>query len=455
MKPIKIIRKNLRLSILAAFSIVLFLSFALIWGALSIALDQYIRSNAVYVLNEARAGNYHIMNPNIDRPPLMIVGSPQNFLRTNLGTFNVDSTYRPISPNDSDLSGHILAIMQQNGLTPGSFYNMRLRNQDSTYFVTSASSSEQDGAYTIFYVDVTDFQRFTSIINALLLYLALFIWFFAIIVTGFLSGSLAKPLRTLQDFAKRIGNGDFTPNPKSFTNSEFEALNESLNHTARQLAKYDNDQKVFFQNASHELRTPLMTINSYAEGIKYGIMEPEKASQTILDASKRLAGMVDDILYISRIDNLTLPPLERTDLRALIQERICLQRPLAEVKNVEIIFNETAELKEPIVINCAVSYMGRAIDNLISNAIRFAESLITIDCKLTNDKVIITVADNGPGFEEEFLPQVFERFFKGKNGLTGIGLSVVRTIAEQHKGTAQAANDENGAVLTIILPHNI
>ncbi|MCL1987649.1 MAG: ATP-binding protein [Firmicutes bacterium] len=450
MKPIKILRKNLRLSILAAFSIVLFLSFALIWGALSIALDQYIRSNAVSVLNEARAGNYSVMNPPIERPPIMVVGNPQNFLRTNLGTFNMDAAYQPISPSASELSQHISTIMQQSGLNPGAFYNMRLRNHENTYFVTSASSTELDGTYTIFYVDVTDFQRFTSIINALLFYLALFIWFIAIIVTGFLSGSLAKPLHTLQDFAKRIGNGDFTPNPKSFTNAEFEALNQSLNHTARQLAKYDNDQKVFFQNASHELRTPLMTINSYAEGIKYGIMEPEKASQTILDASKRLAGMVDDILYISRIDNLTLPPLERTDLRTLIQERISLQRPLAEVKNVEISFNDTA--KEPIFINCVVSYMGRAIDNLISNAIRFAESIIILECKLADEKVTITVSDDGPGFEEEVLPQVFERFFKGKNGLTGIGLSVVRTIAEQHKGTAQANNSENGAILTITIP---
>jgi signal transduction histidine kinase len=60
--------------------------------------------------------------------------------------------------------------------------------------------------------------------------------------------------------------------------------------------------------------------------------------------------------------------------------------------------------------------------------------------------------DDGPGFEPELLPHVFERFYKGKTGLTGIGLAIVKSIVEQHNGTAMAENREKGAVLTISIP---
>lgn len=450
----KALRRNLRISILTAFSALLFLSFALAGAAFNITINQYIRSGAIDMLDEARAGQYNILEllpP--ENPLLWFMGRQPNLFRANLGSFVIDNNYRPLNRLATDSAHDIAEMLRQNETIPSTVHNLRLRTQNHTYFITSATAFPGDlERYTIFYVNITDLQRFTRSVNLLLFYLACLIWLLAVVVTGFLAGSLARPLHILQNFAKRIGSGDFTPNAISFTSEEFEALNQSLNHTAKQLAKYDNDQKTFFQNVSHELRTPLMTIESYAEGIKYGIMDPVKSAQTILDATGRLSDMVGDILYISRIDNITVPTMEQTDLNILIQEHINLQRPLAESKDLTIIFEPTAE---PIIINCAVSYMGRAMDNLISNALRFAESIITVQCRRVGDRVLIQVTDDGPGFEPEILPHVFERFYKGKNGLTGIGLSVVRSIIEQHKGTATAENGDIGAKLTISLPGNL
>ena len=445
----KSLQRNLRVSILSAFSALLFLSFVLAGAAFNIAINQYIRSSAIDMLDQARAEQYNILELLPENPILWFMGRQPNLFRANLGSFVIDSSYRPLNPRATESAYDISDVLNQNGIAPSNVHNLRLRTQNNTYFITSASLPGELERHTIFYVNVTDLQRFTRSVNILLLYLACLIWLVAVVVTGFLAGSLAWPLHILRDFAKRIGSGDFTPNSISFTNEEFEALNQSLNHTAKQLAKYDNDQKTFFQNVSHELRTPLMTIESYAEGIKYGIMDPAKSSQTILDATGRLSDMVGDILYISRIDNITIPSMEQTDLNALIQERINLQRPLAESKGLIITFNPGAD---SIIINCAASYMGRALDNLISNALRFAKTVITVECDCAGNRVLIRVTDDGPGFEPEILPHVFERFYKGKNGLTGIGLSVVRSIVEQHKGTATAENGESGAKLTISIP---
>ena len=122
---------------------------------------------------------------------------------------------------------------------------------------------------------------------------------------------------------------------------------------------------------------------------------------------------------------------------------------MAERKGLTLDFKSDSE---PIIISCVISYIERAVDNLISNAIRYAKSAITLECYAIGAKATIRVLDDGPGFEPDMLPHVFERFFKGKNGLTGIGLSIVKSVVEQHKGNATAENGEKGAVLTISLP---
>ena len=194
-----------------------------------------------------------------------------------------------------------------------------------------------------------------------------------------------------------------------------------------------------------------MSIKSYAEGIKYGVMDPAMATETILECTNRLTEMVGDILYVSRIDNITPPMMEEVNFVAVIEERVSRQQSLAQQKELTIEFKPS---RETIMLSCVTSYIERAVDNLISNAIRYAESTITIECQSTDTHAVIRVLDDGPGFEPEKLSHVFERFYKGKNGLTGIGLSIVKSIVEQHKGSATAENGDKGAVLTISLPLN-
>ncbi|MCL1998554.1 MAG: HAMP domain-containing histidine kinase [Turicibacter sp.] len=447
------IKSNLRFSILAVFSALLFLSFLSVGLAFNVMVRQYINVSAGNILDEARITSYNIIiQQTFPGMPVLrfVMGNRQEYFRSNLRSILIDSNYNMVSPPASVSSEIVVAGLAERNLNLENLENTRLQVDDSTFFISASGINFGSiPAYSVFYIDVTDLQNFVSSINTLLIFLALLIWLIAVTAISFLSSTLTKPLRILQNCALRIGRGDFTQNSHSFLNEEFEALNKSLNHAAKQLATYDNDQKIFFQNASHELRTPMMTIKSYAEGIKYGIMDKDKAAQIILDASSRLSEMIDDILYISKIDNLTMDAKESCDLRILVQERIGLQQPLAELKELEIKFMHD---KTPVFVHCAVSYVNRAIDNLMANALRFAKKEITVECYSKANNAIIIVKDDGPGFEPDDLPRVFERFFMGKEGITGIGLAIVKSIADQHKGNVTAENDSPGAKLTVNIP---
>jgi signal transduction histidine kinase len=304
--------------------------------------------------------------------------------------------------------------------------------------------------YAVFYVDVTGLSAFAGMVNIMLLSLAGFIWLLASGAATILAGTITRPIRLLSKFSKQIGEGNFAPNNMVFNNEEFDSLNQHLNQMANQLAHYDNEQKTFFQNVSHELRTPLMSIKCYAEGIQYGVMEPAAASQTILSETDRLADMVDDILYISRIDNITPTQLaENTDMGKLAAECVSRHQAVSESRQIRLIL-ETDDGDK--TVRCAPKHITRALSNLISNALRYAESTVKVSCKLDGGGVCFTVSDDGPGIADSDKPHLFERFYKGKEGLNGIGLSMVKSITEQHQGSVSAANGAKGAVFTMKLP---
>jgi len=284
-----------------------------------------------------------------------------------------------------------------------------------------------------------------------ILFLVCIMFITTVIVTFFLSKTITRPIEKLSLFASKIGRGDFAPNDFSFKDEEFESLNVALNNTARQLVLYDSEQKAFFQNVSHELRTPLMSIQCQAEGISCGIMEPGKASETILLETQRLSDLVSDLLYISKIDNITtVYETARTDLLELIRSRVNRQQVVAEKKGVYFKLDFPAE---PVNYVCVGELITRAVDNLISNAIRYASSRITLSCVKDPYQITIRVTDDGRGIEAESMPRIFERFYKGKGGNHGIGLSIVKSVVEQHQGSVSAKNaSTGGAEFTMTLP---
>ena len=218
----------------------------------------------------------------------------------------------------------------------------------------------------------------------------------------------------------------------------------------RDIEKEAERQQTFFQNASHELKTPLMAIQGYAEGIQAGVMDTGSAAEGILAESDRMTGLVDELLDISKIDMGRQPlTLSETDIRELLYDSIRAVEPAAAASGITIApdFPE-----EPVMVKCDDTQMRRAVTNILTNGLRYAHSQLCLTCRADKRNVIIRIQDDGDGITAEDLPHIFDRFYMGKSGKSGIGLALTKEIIHLHKGTIRAYNGDSGAVFEISIP---
>ena len=218
----------------------------------------------------------------------------------------------------------------------------------------------------------------------------------------------------------------------------------------RDIEKEAERQQTFFQNASHELKTPLMAIQGYAEGIQAGVMDTGSAAEVILEESDRMTELVDELLDISKIDMGRQPlALSEMDVRELLYDSIRAVEPTAAAGGIAIVpdFPE-----EPVMVSCDDTRLRRAVTNILSNGVRYARSELRLTCRADKRHVTIRIQDDGNGIAEADLPHIFDRFYMGKNGKSGIGLALTKEIVHLHKGTIRAYNGETGAVFEISIP---
>ena len=218
----------------------------------------------------------------------------------------------------------------------------------------------------------------------------------------------------------------------------------------RDIEKEAERQQTFFQNASHELKTPLMAIQGYAEGIQAGVMDAGGAAEVILSESEHMTGLVDELLDISKIDMGRQPlTLSEMDARELLYDSIRAVEPTAAAGGIAIVpdFPE-----EPIMVKCDDTQMRRAVTNILTNGLRYARSELRLTCRADRRQVTIRIQDDGDGIAEEDLPHIFDRFYMGKSGKSGIGLALTKEIIYLHRGTIRAYNGDTGAVFEISIP---
>ena len=218
----------------------------------------------------------------------------------------------------------------------------------------------------------------------------------------------------------------------------------------RNVEKEAERQQTFFQNASHELKTPLMAIQGYAEGIQAGVMDTASAAEVILAESDRMTELVDELLDISKIDMGRQPlTLSEMDVRELLYDSIRAVEPAVSAGGIAIVpdFPE-----EPVMVSCDDTRLRRAVTNILSNGVRYARSELRLTCCADKRHVTIRIQDDGDGIAEADLPHIFERFYMGKSGKSGIGLALTREIIHLHKGTIRAYNGDGGAVFEITIP---
>lgn len=194
-----------------------------------------------------------------------------------------------------------------------------------------------------------------------------------------------------------------------------------------------------------------MSISGYAQGIEQGIFQPPKdAAHTILTDSLRLTEVVNSLLTLSRLEsgqqNTDLGPVQVLEV---IED--CLDRlnGLAVQQGISLVL---APFEQGIVAYGEEELLGKILENLLTNAIRYAKTTVTIAVKAEKRQVAISVSDDGDGIDEKDLPHLFERCYKGRGGNFGIGLAIAHSAAEKMEGQLTAANrQEGGAVFSLTL----
>lgn len=272
---------------------------------------------------------------------------------------------------------------------------------------------------------------------------------FAVLWTA--TRSITQPLHRLCREAERIGSGSFSEIEPAFSLKELEDLRLAMNRMSDQLMRSDQSQKNFFQNVSHELRNPLMSISGYAQGIEQGVFQPPRdAAHTILAESMRLTEVVNSLLTLSRLEsgqqNTTLGPVRVAEVVGDCLDRL---NGLAVQCGIALVL---VPFDQGVTVYGEEELLGKVLENLLTNAIRYAKTTVTIAVKEEKRQIIISVSDDGDGIDEKDLPHLFERCYKGRGGNFGIGLAIAHSAAEKMKGSLSASNQfKGGAVFTLSL----
>ena len=191
-------------------------------------------------------------------------------------------------------------------------------------------------------------------------------------------------------------------------------------------------------------------IQGYAEGIQAGVMDTGSAAEVILAESDRMTELVDELLDISKIDmGRQQLALSEMDVRELLYDSIRAVELTAAGGGIAIVpdFSE-----QPVMVSCDDTRLRRAVTNILSNGVRYARSELRLTCRADKRNATIRIQDDGDGIAEEDLPHIFDRFYMGKSGKSGIGLALTREIIHLHKGTIRARNGDTGAVFEISIP---
>ncbi|WP_394129406.1 ATP-binding protein [Shewanella maritima] len=277
------------------------------------------------------------------------------------------------------------------------------------------------------------------------------------LICGLLAWYLGKPLRNLKHSANALAAGDLSNRVDTATtkrSDEMGDLAQAFNTMADSIESMVNNQQRLMGDISHELRTPLTRLQlSLALARKKGI-ESEELSRIGYEA-EQLDDLIGELLSLSRISLNASTPLIDTELAESLSQVLddAEFEAAQQGKQLNINIDESLHLKH------YPKSLARAVENLLRNAIRYANSQVSIHTQVKQQQLEIVVTDDGPGVDEHELQAIFEPFYRPDNardretGGWGLGLAITQAAITAHKGQLYATNvSPNGLQVVISLP---
>ena len=334
-------------------------------------------------------------------------------------------------------------------------------SQTQAKHVQESSSQASDSSQMVYDISLpqSSSSQVKLMAKDMILTATIILVFTALSVGLWIYRSIAVPLVKLKKATKNIkeGNLDFVLEVEgndefSQLCQDFEEMRKRLKESTEEKILMDKENKELISNISHDLKTPITAVKGYVEGIMDGVADtPEKMNRyvrTIYNKTNEMDHLINELTFYSKIDTNRIPytfsKLNVEDYFSDCAEELGLEM---ETKGIELVYANYVEKDVQVIADG--EQIRRVIHNIVSNAIKYMEKpkgIIQLRVKDVGDFIQVEIEDNGKGIAAKDLPYIFDRFYRtdvsrnSSKGGSGIGLSIVKKIMEDHGGKLWATS---------------
>ena len=334
-------------------------------------------------------------------------------------------------------------------------------SQTQAKHVQESSSQASDSSQMVYDISLpqSSSSQVKLIAKDMILTATIILVFTALSVGLWIYRSIAVPLVKLKKATKNIkeGNLDFVLEVEgndefSQLCQDFEEMRKRLKESTEEKILMDKENKELISNISHDLKTPITAVKGYVEGIMDGVADtPEKMDRyvrTIYNKTNEMDHLINELTFYSKIDTNRIPytfsKLNVEDYFSDCAEELGLEM---ETRGIELVYANYVEKGVQVIADG--EQIRRVIHNIVSNAIKYMEKprgIIQLRVKDVGDFIQVEIEDNGKGIAAKDLPYIFDRFYRtdvsrnSSKGGSGIGLSIVKKIMEDHGGKVWATS---------------
>lgn len=334
-------------------------------------------------------------------------------------------------------------------------------SQTQAKHVQESSSQASDSSQMVYDISLpqSSSSQVKLMAKDMILTATIILVFTALSVGLWIYRSIAVPLVKLKKATKNIkeGNLDFVLEVEgndefSQLCQDFEEMRKRLKESTEEKILMDKENKELISNISHDLKTPITAVKGYVEGIMDGVADtPEKMDRyvrTIYNKTHEMDHLINELTFYSKIDTNRIPytfsKLNVEDYFSDCAEELGLEM---ETRGIELVYANYVEKGVQVIADG--EQIRRVIHNIVSNAIKYMEKprgIIQLRVKDVGDFIQVEIEDNGKGIAAKDLPYIFDRFYRtdvsrnSSKGGSGIGLSIVKKIMEDHGGKVWATS---------------
>lgn len=336
-------------------------------------------------------------------------------------------------------------------------------SQTQAKHVQESSSQDSDSSQIVYDISLpqSSSSQVKLMAKDMILTATIILVFTALSVGLWIYRSIAVPLVKLKKATKNIkeGNLDFVLEVEgndefSQLCQDFEEMRKRLKESTEEKILMDKENKELISNISHDLKTPITAIKGYVEGIQDGVASsPEKLNKyirTIYNKANDMDRLIDELTFYSKIDTNKIPyNFSKINVAEYFGD--CVEEVGLDMETRGIELGYFNYVDEDVVVIADAEQMKRVINNIIGNSLKYLDKkkgILNIRIKDDGDFIQVIIEDNGKGIAAKDLPYIFDRFYRtdssrnSSKGGSGIGLSIVKKIIEDHGGRIWATSKE-------------